>query len=222
MQAGAPCPPTTEPISWCSPECRSKPLEKSIQGIERAGIRATGAVGESDPQLAIADALQTFPADEILIVTHADAEATWLEKEAFERARESFTQPITHLVVEERNGGRTATEVESAGEGVVSSDAPESNMPPFTLRDLAGIVVAVVGTIVLVILAATCDHGDAIAGGCAARILIAGGAGLISLAHVVGLVLFESIRYHGLVERFLAYFVLIGIPAAIVASLLLG
>src|ERR671931_495302 len=80
--------------------------------IERAGIQATGNVGESDPQLAIADALQTFQADQILIVTHPQDESTWLEKEAFERAQGGFSQPITHLVVEQRNGGHTITEVE--------------------------------------------------------------------------------------------------------------
>jgi hypothetical protein len=208
-------------------ESAKRRLRQSMQQIERAGIPATGSVGESDPQLAIADALQTFPADRILIVTHPDAESTWLEKAAFERAQEEFSQPITHLVVEQRNGDRTVTEVESAGEGVTPSGPRERrgfsrNMPPLTLRDLGGIAVAMLGTLILVILAASCDHGDGISGGCAVRLLIAGGVGLISLAHVVGLLLFESVRYHGLFERFFAYLVLFGIPVAIAVSLVVG
>jgi uncharacterized protein YqhQ len=88
---------------------------------------------------------------------------------------------------------------------------------------VAGIGVAIVGTVVLAILAASCDYGEDLTtgfNGCTVRFLIAVGAALISLAHVVGLVLFESVRYHGLWERFFARMVLFGMPVAIAVSLL--
>jgi hypothetical protein len=133
-------------------------------------------------------------------------------------------------VVEEREGGHTATEVEAAGEGVPDEPAegevaPSENLPPLTARDLGGIGVAILGTIVLGILAASCDYGEDLTAdfsGCTVRFLIAVGGALISLAHVVGLVLFESVRYHGLWERFFARLVLVGMPIAIVVSLLVG
>jgi hypothetical protein len=205
-------------------------LAESMEAIGRAGMPVTGAVGDADPALAIEDALRVFPADEIVIATHRDDEATWLEKEAFERAQRTFAQPISHLVVDERNGGHTATEVEAAGEGVPEEPAEaelgnSENMPPLSLRDLGGIGMAILGTIVLGVLAASCDYGDDLTAefsGCTVRFLIAVGAALISLAHVVGLVLFESVRYRGLWERFFSRLVILGMPIAIAVSWLVG
>jgi hypothetical protein len=39
-------------------------------------------VGDSNPVKAIEDALRTFPADELIVVTLPDEDADWLEKEA--------------------------------------------------------------------------------------------------------------------------------------------
>lgn len=57
-------------------------------------------VGDSDPVQAIEDALGTFPADELIIVTLRDEDAAWLEKGSAETALARFSLPITHLVVE--------------------------------------------------------------------------------------------------------------------------
>jgi hypothetical protein len=72
-------------------------------------------VGDSDPMKAIEDALRTFPADELIVVTLPDEDATWLEKGSTEAALKRFSLPVTHVVVEpnaqrnEANWGRTAT-----------------------------------------------------------------------------------------------------------------
>jgi hypothetical protein len=57
-------------------------------------------VGDSDPVKAIEDALRTFPADELIVVTLADEDAGWLEKGSAETALSRFSLPVTHLVVE--------------------------------------------------------------------------------------------------------------------------
>ncbi|MGZ6639393.1 MAG: hypothetical protein ACXVII_41985 [Solirubrobacteraceae bacterium] len=57
-------------------------------------------VGDSDPVQAIEDALATFPADELIIVTRRDEDAAWLEKGSAETALARFSLPVTHLVVE--------------------------------------------------------------------------------------------------------------------------
>ncbi len=57
-------------------------------------------VGDSDPVKAIEDALRTFPADELIIVTLPDEDASWLEKGSAEAALGRFSLPVTHLVVE--------------------------------------------------------------------------------------------------------------------------
>jgi hypothetical protein len=56
-------------------------------------------VGDSDPLKAIEDALRTFPADELIVVTLADEDAAWLEKGSGEKALNRFSLPVTHLIV---------------------------------------------------------------------------------------------------------------------------
>jgi|SRR4051812_16829678 hypothetical protein len=75
-------------------------LRRSIEALQSAGIRARGAVGDSNPVQAIEDALFEFPADEIVISTHPPERSNWLEKKTVERAREKFGVPITHVVVD--------------------------------------------------------------------------------------------------------------------------
>jgi hypothetical protein len=44
--------------------------EETVERMEEEGIDAAGDTGESDPLLALQDALQTFEADEIVVFTH--------------------------------------------------------------------------------------------------------------------------------------------------------
>jgi hypothetical protein len=98
------------------------------------------------------------------------------------------------------------------------------NLPPLTGMDVLGIVVAVVGTLALIILAAVTAAGDdgGIGFVSAARILIALGAALINLAHVVAIFLFESVDYHGRFQRFFAKLSLFGTPLALLVSIGIG
>ncbi len=71
----------------------AKRLESSTEELERAGLKVDGAIGDGDLKLAIQDALQTYPADEIVIVAHRDGgdvfETQWIEEaeREFETAR---------------------------------------------------------------------------------------------------------------------------------------
>ena len=56
-------------------------------------------VGDSNPVKAIEDALRTFAADEILVVTRTDEEAGWLEEGAGSEAQERFSLPVTHVTI---------------------------------------------------------------------------------------------------------------------------
>jgi hypothetical protein len=58
-------------------------------------------VGDVDPVTAIEDALRTFEADEIVVVTRPDDQAAWLEQGTGQAAFERFALPVTHLVVED-------------------------------------------------------------------------------------------------------------------------
>jgi hypothetical protein len=74
--------------------------EASVRAIEALGLRARGEVGDSEPNVAIEDALATFPADEVIISTHPPERSRWLERGVVERARAEVDLPITHVVTD--------------------------------------------------------------------------------------------------------------------------
>jgi hypothetical protein len=69
--------------------------DKTAEATPTEDVEA--AVGDSDPVKAIEDALRTFPADEIVVVTRSDDQAGWLEEGTGETARERFRLPVTHV-----------------------------------------------------------------------------------------------------------------------------
>lgn len=75
-------------------------MELSLIEIRGLGLKARGDIGDSDPNMAIEDALRVFPADEIVISTHPPERSRWLEHGVVEVARERIDLPITHVVVD--------------------------------------------------------------------------------------------------------------------------
>lgn len=63
-----------------------------VDRLEQSGVHAEGRVGDADPLLAIADALPTFPADEIVIAAQPER-STRLADELVTRARDRFGLP---------------------------------------------------------------------------------------------------------------------------------
>ena len=74
--------------------------EETVERLGEEGIEAAGDTGESDPLLAIQDALQTFPANEIVLFTHAGGEQNWLAEGLVDEAQERFEPPVRHMLVE--------------------------------------------------------------------------------------------------------------------------
>jgi hypothetical protein len=58
-------------------------------------------VGDSNPLMAIEDALRTFAADEILVVAHPDDQVGWLEEGTGATAQARFSIPITRVTIAE-------------------------------------------------------------------------------------------------------------------------
>ncbi len=76
-------------------------MELSLLDIKaRLGLDGRGEIGDSDPNVAIEDALRAFPADELLISTHPPQRSRWLEQGVVKWAREEIELPITHVVVD--------------------------------------------------------------------------------------------------------------------------
>lgn len=201
-----------------------KRLRTSIEGLRRAGISALGEIGDSDPLIAAEDALLRYPADEVLIVAHAEDQARWFEDGLFERAKESLDPPLRMVTVrrEKGDGVPHLVGVEEAGPGRDPAHEGEHdlvlspNLPAFSRGGAVGMLVAVVGTIVVIVLAATGPGSDSPGG--AAQILIAMAVALVNMAHVVGLTLLESVHYRGGWQRFFRTLSLVVTPVAIVAN----
>ena len=73
--------------------------EETVERLDEAGIDAAGETGESDPLQALEDALQTFPADRVVVVTHPEGERDYLEDGFVEEAERRFGVPVAHREV---------------------------------------------------------------------------------------------------------------------------
>jgi hypothetical protein len=93
------------PLQWLANEeddARAQAEERAQQTAAAAdpeAARVEASVGDPDPVQAIEDMLRDFPADELIVVTRRDDEATFLEKDAGTEAYERFGLPVTHLAV---------------------------------------------------------------------------------------------------------------------------
>ncbi|MFN2469564.1 MAG: hypothetical protein ABR583_00935 [Gaiellaceae bacterium] len=83
-------------------DARTEAAERAEAAAQAMPTGTVGTrVGDSDPVKAIEDALRTFPADEIIIVTRSHDESAWLEEGSGDTAQSLFSLPVTHLVVAE-------------------------------------------------------------------------------------------------------------------------
>jgi hypothetical protein len=75
--------------------------EETVERMDEEGVDAAGDTGESDPLLAVQDALQTFEADKIVLFTHPQGGRNWLEEGVVDEAKERFgAERVEHFVVE--------------------------------------------------------------------------------------------------------------------------
>jgi hypothetical protein len=75
-------------------------LQASVARLASDGLSVRGQIGDQDPLVAIADALRTFGADEIVISTHPPGRSHWLEQDLITKAHARFDLPITHVVTD--------------------------------------------------------------------------------------------------------------------------
>lgn len=201
-------------------------LAASLATLRQAGVRASGQVGDSDPVLAAQDALREAPADEVLIFEHGGENTPWFEDGLFERAQEELDPPLRMVVVEHESGGDHVVDVERASRGTddlsAEHEVGSSYFPGLTRSDAAGMLVGIVGTILAIVLAAVgAAEANTVSGWHAAAVLIAIGIALLNMAHVVGLTLFESVRYRGGFSHLFHRLSLVLTPAAVLANLLI-
>lgn len=201
-------------------------LKRNLDLLQESGIEVSGEVGDPDPIQAAQDALLKGPADEILIFEHPEGETEWYEKGLYERAQESLEPPLRLVVLKGGDAQHPdqVVEVEETGEGMVNPIADKEvaggvYVPGMTRSELAGMIAAVFGTIVVGILAAAVASGAGHESGWeAVAILIGIGIALINIAHVIGIAIMDSIRYRGGFSKFFRTVSLTLTPLAIVVN----
>lgn len=143
------------PLQWLTgeeDEARREADRRARQAGEAVPGRVVEArVGDPDPLVAIEDALRTFPADELILVTRPEEAATWLEEDA-RVALERFDLPVTYLVdddveLREADEGGPKKVPEPARE-IARGDSPRTALlvPQavlVTVASIAGILIAV-------------------------------------------------------------------------------
>jgi hypothetical protein len=70
---------------------------ETVERLEEQGVDAAGDTGESEPAVAIQDALATFPADRIVVFSHPEGERDYREDEGL--SEERFGVPLTHALI---------------------------------------------------------------------------------------------------------------------------
>ena len=75
-------------------------LAHTLQMLHDAGLEAIGQVMDPDPFTAVQNALQFYPADEIVISTFPETRSGWLRSDLIERVKTSTSKPVEHVVVD--------------------------------------------------------------------------------------------------------------------------
>lgn len=206
------------------PRVRAKErLDEAVAAARAAGLEVSAAVGDPDPVQAAQDALLEKPADEVLIFAHADDSKDWYEGELWKHAEDSLEPPLRLVVLD---GGPDSDEhvvkTDTSSAGHSNNDAGQevdtAYLPGLSRGDLGGMALGILGTIIVVILAAVATSGSTGEGWAGVAIGIAIAVALVNMAHVVGLLLMESVRYRGGFAKFFRTLSLVGTPLAVVVN----
>jgi hypothetical protein len=71
--------------------------EATAAQLRENGAHARATTGESEPLLALQDALATFPADRVLVFVRADDAARYREDDVIGEAERRFGVPVTEV-----------------------------------------------------------------------------------------------------------------------------
>jgi len=75
--------------------------ESATEAVETSSVEVDRTSHDTDAAQAVADALRTFAADEIVVVTRPGDESTWLDDAAVDAALEASGLPVRRVVLAE-------------------------------------------------------------------------------------------------------------------------
>jgi hypothetical protein len=207
-------------------------LEGTLEQLRAAGLSARGEVGDAEPIQAMSDEIVKFGPEQIVLISHREGDGP-AENELLEQAERNFELPVLQIVVD-RSPEPEVLDVQSTTPGADAGKGTRTaykGLPELNRRDVLGIVVAIVGTIILGILTAagfSADHvraGDHEEGRLTAEVvamaLISIAFALVNLGHITGLLLFQGVRFEGRPTKFMARISLYGTPVAVLVCVVL-
>ena len=71
--------------------------EQTVAALRERGAAARATTGESEPLLALQDALATFPADRVLVFVRDEDAARYREEDVVGEAERRFNVPVTEV-----------------------------------------------------------------------------------------------------------------------------
>ena len=74
--------------------------QESVDQLGDDGVTVTGDTGESEPMAAIADSLQSFPADRVVLFLHHESEQSYREGVTADELEQRFGLPVTVREIE--------------------------------------------------------------------------------------------------------------------------
>jgi len=81
-------------------------LDEMLARLASVGIEAAGEVGDSDPLVAVEDAVRTFHPDEIVVATPPPERSRWHEAGVVQSVSARFDVPVSHVVVASESAER--------------------------------------------------------------------------------------------------------------------
>jgi hypothetical protein len=211
-------------------------LEATLAQLREAGLDARGEVGDADPIQAMSDEIVKFDPEQVILVAHREDDGP-AEKELLSQAERNFEVPVLQIVVDRAEDGAEEPKVLDVQSTTPGADAGRGTstaykgLPELSRRDVLGIVVAIVGTIILGVLTAAGFSADHVKGGdheesrlgteVIAMALISIGFAPINLGHITGLLIFQGVRFQGRPTKFMARTSLYGTPVAVLACVVL-
>ncbi|MBB4662453.1 hypothetical protein BDZ31_002039 [Conexibacter arvalis] len=75
-------------------------LHALLERLRRDGISASGGIGDPDAYAAVANALQFYRVDEVIISTLPRMRSRWMRSNLIDRVRKITAAPITHIEVD--------------------------------------------------------------------------------------------------------------------------
>jgi 4-hydroxyphenylpyruvate dioxygenase-like putative hemolysin len=72
--------------------------ERTAAALREGGAQARATTGESEPLLALQDALATYQADRVLVFVREDESSRYREEDLFGEAQRRFGVPVTQIV----------------------------------------------------------------------------------------------------------------------------